>query len=400
MRTLKTGISPGDLVREAWLSVSRSPGRSLLTTLGTLLGALAFVATLGITGTVSQQVSESFDVRRATEVVAEVEVDPNATDPNVLPTFMEPASLKRVSELSGVVSAGAQTDYFAVAIYRGAGSQDMKADVPLFGVSPSTLEVVEPHVSSGRMFDDGHFARNDRVIMLSASAANQLHIERPGVAVFIHGLPFTVIGIYDDINRQSDTLGGAFLPQGTTKSLSLGVQHRRVLIETVPGAAQQVGSQAALALEPGSPTDLKVIAPPDPETLRQEVEGSVTQMSLLASLVALIAGSVSIGNSATANMVQRIPEIGLRRALGARRRSIFIQMLGETTFLGMCGGIVGAVLGVITTVVVSLAQGWVPLIELAVIGIAIASGSVAGSVAGILPAIRATQISPTEALSR
>lgn len=399
MKDLKTGIFPRDLIREAWLSVSNSPGRSLLTTLGTLLGSFAFVATLGITGTISQQVSESFDVRRATEVIAEVAVDPS-TAQIALPPFMEEAAIDRVVKLNGVIAAGSKSDYFATSVHRGVGNQALVVDVPLSAVSASALDVIEPQIMSGRSFDYGHYSRNDQVILLSKSAANQLHIGRPGTAVFIQDRPFTVIGIYDDVNRQPDTLGGALIPQGTTELMNLSLQHRRVLIETVPGAAQQIGGQAALALQPNRPTDVSVTAPPDPQTLRQEVEGSVTQMSLLASLVALIAGSISIGNSATANMVQRIPEIGLRRALGARRRSIFTQMLGETTFLGMCGGIVGALFGVITTVVVSLTQGWVPLIEVMVIGVAIGAGSFSGSIAGIFPAIRATQISPTEALSR
>lgn len=399
MTSLKTGIRPDDLAREAWSSVSNSPGRSLMTTLGTLLGSLAFVATLGITGTISQQVSDSFDIRRATEVTAEMEVDPTTAESS-LPAFMEATAISRVTRLNGVSSAGSQTDYFAVAIHRGIMSQDLQSDVPLSAISPGALDVIEPTVESGRAFDSGHYTRSDQVIMLSKSAANQLQISRPGTAVFILDQPFTVIGIYNEVERQFDTLGGALIPQSTTGKFNFGVQHRRVLIETVPGAAQQIGSQVALALQPNNPAGLNVTAPPDPQTLRQEVEGSVTQMSLLASLVALIAGSISIGNSATANMVQRIPEIGLRRALGARRRSIFAQMLSETTFLGMCGGIAGAFLGVTATVIVSLVNGWVPLVEVAVIGLAIGAGTVAGSTAGILPAVRATQISPTEALSR
>ncbi|MHA7264095.1 ABC transporter permease [Arthrobacter sp. TMN-37] len=123
-------------------------------------------------------------------------------------------------------------------------------------------------------------------------------------------------------------------------------------------------------------------------------------MSLLANLVALIAGSVSIGNSATATMAQRIPELGLRRALGARRSGIFAQLLGETTFLGMLGGAAGALLGVTATIGVALVNGWVPLIEITIVAVATGAGCAAETLAGILPALRATRISPTEALSR
>jgi putative ABC transport system permease protein len=313
---------------------------------------------------------------------------------------MGSTAVDRLAALNGVDAAGPLVGYATVTISRGIHSRDLSAEIPLNAVSPGSLDVIERTVTSGRTFDAGHFERGEPVILLSDSAARQLQITRTGTAVFIQNQAFTVTGIYDDVQRQPDTLGAALIPTTATSGLNLGIQHLSVVIETVPGAAQQIGAQAALALQPNAPEALTVNAPPDPQTLRREVEGSVTKMSLLASLIALIAGSVSIGNSATATMVQRIPEIGLRRALGARRSSIFAQLLGETTFLGMLGGAAGALLGVTATIGVALVNGWVPLIETTVVAVAIGAGCAAGSVAGFLPALRATRISPTEALSR
>jgi putative ABC transport system permease protein len=204
------------------------------------------------------------------------------------------------------------------------------------------------------------------VALLPANVADGLGITRVGVAVFIDDRPYTVIGIYDDVARHPEALlsvlvpfDAARLPSGGTAA---GVE-RGLVIKTAPGAAQLIGSQATLALAPENPRALLAVAPPDPATLRREVEGDVAQLSLILSLVALAIGTVSIANAATAGVAARIPEIGLRRAVGACPRHIFTQLLAETTFLGALGGLIGAVTGVLITTVVSLTRGWQPIID-------------------------------------
>jgi putative ABC transport system permease protein len=171
-----------------------------------------------------------------------------------------------------------------------------------------------------------------------------------------------------------------------------------VIIKTAPGAAQLIGSQAALALLPTAPSELAAIAPPDPKTLRREIEGNVTRLSLILSVVALAIGTISIGNAATAGIAARTPEIGLRRAVGAKPLHVFVQLLGETTMLGALGGFIGAVTGVVVTVSVAVINRWTPVIDLRAALLASAGGAVAGLLAGLLPALRAMRIQPVAAL--
>jgi putative ABC transport system permease protein len=393
-----------DLVREASLSVAGHPARSLLTAIGTVLGAAAFVATLGLSATVSAQVSDSFDVRRATEVVVRPADELGSGDPaagveQTAPWQSREAS-QRLVDLNGVVGAGPRVLLPESQVRRTADSTSIALSARVMGLDSGVFSVIEPRVVLGRTFDAFHDRVAAPVVMLPANLANQLGITRVGVAVYVGDRAHTVIGIFDDVVRHPEALVSVLIPFDVAHAMAGGAAgvERDVLIRTAPGAAQLIGDQAALALLPENPLQLLAVAPPDPSTLRREVEGDVAQLSLVLSLVALAIGAVSIGNAATAGVTARIPEIGLRRAVGARPRHIFVQLLAETTALGGLGGVVGAVTGVLITIVVAFTKGWQPIIDLPTALLASAAGALAGLLAGLLPAWRATRIQPVAAL--
>jgi len=409
-RLANLGLTPtrltfSDLMVESWRSVSRNYSRSFLTVVGTLLGCAAFVATLGITGTASNQISSSFDVRRATEVTVSAEDKSTSYQESqqAAEAWFTPSNARAVRELRGVVNAGRVLSVSAVGVKRFMLERGQPASADLYAMDEGALAAVAPKTIAGRKFDSGHDSRSDRVIMLSASTAARIGIGRVGAAVFINDLGFTVAGIYDDTKRLPALAGGMIIPIGTFESNALAsdqVPKRQFLIETAPGAAAQVGSQAPLAIAPNNPGSLQVVAPPDPRTLRQEVEANVTQLSLMVSLITLAIGAVSIANSTAASVVLRTPEIGLRRALGARRSDIFLQLLGETVALGTFGGLVGSITGLVAVVVVSAVNRWVPVLDPLTLLLAICAGTAAGVLAGTWPAAKATRITPAQALSR
>lgn len=396
----------GDLVREATLSVLRHPRRSLVTVIGTILGAAVFVASLGLGSTLRQQVSSAFDARRATEVLVEAE------DGKPPASWLDDTALSRLRRLNGVVAAGRRITLGDHPMRRGIDTGQPAVAVPILGAEPAAVAVIEPRVRQGRSFDDFHERRAIPVVLLSGSVARQLGINRTGIAVFLDGNAYTVMGIYDDVVRRPEAMAAVIVPYSVAAKLSRataeaegpekaeGSQKRDVLIKTAAGAAQLIGRQAPTALRPEAPTDLRAIAPPDPRTMRRDIEASITDSTALISAVALLIGTVSIGNAATAGIAARTPEIGLRRAVGARRRHIFLQLILETAALGALGGVVGVLLGVLTTAVVSLVNGWVPVIEVrSALGACLAS-SVAGLLAGLIPAARAVRIPPVQALQR
>ena len=395
-----------DMLREATLSISGHPLRSLLTMIGTLLSASVFVATLGLSSTVAQQVSSTFDVRRATEVTVKP-ADREGGDGQAADAgpqeWLSTVALDRLTRLAGIESAGRRVQIERVSVDRFAAPGVVAAEVPVTGVDSAALAAIDPSITQGRSFDAFHDRTASPVALVPANVARDLGISRSGTAVFLDGRAFTVIGIFDNVVSRPETLPAVVIPFAAAQHLSAGdaaAADRDVVIKTAAGAAQQIASQAALALAPGDPASLRAIAPPDPQTLRRQVEDDVQQLSLVLSAVALAIGAVSIGNAATASITMRVPELGLRRAMGARRSHVFAQLLAETTLLGVGGGIAGALLGTLTTVVVSLVNGWQPVIDIRTAFVATGACAVAGLLAGLLPALRATWIPPVAALRR
>ncbi|MEV4143564.1 ABC transporter permease [Amycolatopsis sp. NPDC049691] len=401
----RSGLGPRDLFSEACLSLLAQAGRSALTAAGIVLGCAAFVATLGITATLSHQVSSSFDVTRATEVV--VKEPAIASDANTgaatpaLPLWQRPVALDRLRRLPGVESAGARVALPEHRLTRSvaAGAGDEQAKV--VGADAGALAVIGPHLIQGRAFDAFHDRAGAAVVLLPANLARRLSIDRTGVAVFVDDHAYTVMGIFDDIAREPATLASVVMPFSTAQKLAAGARtrpERDVVAQVSPGAAHVIGTQAPPALLPEAPGQLQPAAPPDALSLRRSVEGDVTTLALLVSLIALGIGTFSIATVATAGVAARSAEIGLRRAIGARPRHIFAQLLTETTLLGAFGGVLGSAAGVVVVVAVDLANGWAPVLDLRTALLAAAGGVVTGLVAGLVPGWRATRIEPVVAL--
>jgi len=177
-------------------------------------------------------------------------------------------------------------------------------------------------------------------------------------------------------------------------------QPAQMLIHTRLGAAQVVAEQAPIALRPDDPKLLTATAPPSLSQLRRSVTASLNAVFLALAGIALIVGAVGIANTTLVAVLERVGEIGLRRALGARPVHIAAQFLAESTALGLFGGLIGASLGVVAVLAVTVYQSWTALLDPRVVLAAPAAGAVIGLLAGLYPALRAGTIEPADALRR
>ncbi len=388
-----------DTVDEVLAGVLAKPGRAALTTLGTVLGLASLVATLGISQTAGEQIVGRFDELRATQVTVTSRTSGGRAGAP-LPWSVE----ARLDRLNGVVASGAVADVPNPGRVRTVPVVDPSGEnertVPVMGASPGLLGAVRGHLSSGRWFDEGHVARHDRVAVVGATLADELGLReldlQPGI--FIDDQLFTVIGVLDESLRDRGLIGAIVIPSSVANDQYGVSRPERIVIETELGSAQLIAAQAATALSPNAPESVSVSAPADPNESREAVENDLNGLFLLLGLISLTVGAIGIANVTLVTVMERTGEIGLRRALGARRRHIAAQFLCESAAMGVVGGILGASAGIVTVVGVSAARDWTPVLQPWLPLAAPPAGALVGLIAGLYPSIRAARMEPVDAL--
>ena len=396
-------LSPRDLLSEALAGLFARPGRSLLTAVGAVLGIASLVATLGVAHTAGNQIVSSFNELSATSVVVTNE---RGFFGNNAPRVRLPwDSEQRLSRLNGVVAAGSMAAVDigggltrSVPINDPLGQTEFQ--IPMVAASPGLHAAVRGRLATGRWFDHGHSERADRVAVLGIGAARRLNIARVGQqpVVFVDDVSFAVIGILADAQRQLDLLNSLIVPEGTARDLYDLETPTTIQIDTEVGAAELIASQAAVAVSPNAPTLVRVQSPPSPSSLQARVESDVNALFLVLGAVSLLVGAIGIANVTLVSVLERVGEIGLRRALGARHRHIAAQFLLESTGIGLFGGIMGATAGVLVTVAVAAANQWTPILDPRVPLGAPLLGAAVGLLAGLYPAWRASRLQPVESL--
>ena len=393
-----------DLVAEAVASALARPGRAVLTSLGTAAGVGAFVATLGITATAEAQVGRRFDAVAATEVTLEEDT----ADPLLHPASAFPPDADVIAaRVNGVVAAGRlwrldSATLSARSRWLDGGDVGTLVDLPVLAADPELLDAIDGRVAAGRTYDGFLADRAEPVAVLGALAARQLGVERVdgSPTIFLGDEPFTVVGIIDDVVHRPEVLASVVIPEPTARRLAGpdGIGAATMVVVTEPGAARQVAAQLPVALRPDAPDRFAVVAPPDPRTLRDQVSGDLTALFLALAGVSLLISAFGIANTTLVAVLERVPEIGLRRALGARKRHVAAQFVAESAVLGLLGGIVGACVGLLVTVVVSVVQTWTAVIDLPAVVAAPAIGACTGIAAGLYPALEAASIEPAWSL--
>jgi putative ABC transport system permease protein len=154
----------------------------------------------------------------------------------------------------------------------------------------------------------------------------------------------------------------------------------------------------AATANPENPSQVNVSQPSAALTARAAAAGAFNGLFLGLGAVALLVGAVGVANIMVISVLERRSEIGLRRALGATKAQIRTQFLTEAILLALAGGATGIAAGSIATITYASTKHWAIVIPTVAWSGGIAAAITIGAIAGLLPAIRAARLSPTEAL--
>ncbi|MFI0481978.1 ABC transporter permease [Actinomadura sp. 9N215] len=404
-----------DVVAEAFEAIRGHAVRSSLTLAGVAFGILTLVATVGLTQSAATQVSSRFDALKATTVSVGgfPDVDKAPVDPatGLRTPVIASEALQRASTLNGFVAAGVTAitqDPLPPASRMDERVSSAAVETPVLAADPRALKALRVDILRGRLFDSAHEEQHHRVVVLGDIAARNLgfNVKDPDVVdgrtnVFIAGRPYLLIGVMTSPNFESQAPLAAIVPEWVSRdpTARMSFGDPRVVIQTRLGAAQKVGIESKVALSPEEPELLVAQVPPDPRSLRAGVEADTRALFIMMAAVSLLIGTIGIGNTTLISALDRRHEIGLRRAVGASRRSILSQFLMESGILGLLGGLAGTIVGLDISIAVALLKGWVAAVPPWIISVGPPLGLAVGLAAGVYPAAKAARMEPVAALA-
>ena len=240
-----------------------------------------------------------------------------------------------------------------------------------------------------------------RVVVLGYQAASALgiaNLDAP-TKVFIGGQWFDVAGILDPLPLAPEVDRDAIIGLATAADLFGYDGHpTRLYVRSLPDRVDAVSQLLSRTVDPSRPDQVAVSRPSDALTAQLAVSSSATLLYLGLGAIALFVGGVGVANVMFVSVIERRPEIGLRRALGATQSHIATQFLSESVLLALLGGAVGAAGGAAVTAAWSTYHGWTVVVPIEVVGAGLLAATVVGGIAGLYPALRAAKLPPVAAL--
>jgi putative ABC transport system permease protein len=388
-------LRPTDLARLAVVGVRTRKLRSTLSALGVAIGVAAIVAVLGLSASSQAGLLAEID-RLGTNLLTVTNGETLAGDTAELSTAA-PGMIARIGSVTAVQDTGTVN---GVLVYR--TPYIPRFDSNALSVEASSLrlpEAVGTSVAQGRYLNAA--SEREPVAVLGWAAAQRLGIDRiwPGERISVGGQWFYVVGILRPAVLAPEIDSSVLVGFPAAENyLHFDGHPSEIYVRAATDQVDAVHSVLAATANPEYPYQVDVSQPSAALTARAAAKGALNSLFLGLGAVSLLVGAIGVGNVMLIGVLERRSEIGLRRALGATRGHIRIQFLAEAVLLAACGGIAGVASGAAATAIYAQTQRWTPVVPtLAWVG-GLAAALAIGAIAGLLPALRAARMSPTQAL--
>ena len=388
-------IHLSDLVRTATVGIRSRKTRAGLSAIGIMIGIASIVGILGLSESSKSELLARLDRLGTNLLTVEPDAGFGRGDGN-LPA--DAASM--ISRITPVEATSMVSFVEGVNVYKNDLIPEGKTGgISVQAVDSKLLNVLAGSLADGVWFDDAKSAFP--TVVLGSVAAERLGVrEVTGVQPLWLGEQwFIVIGILTTFELAPDLDRAALVGHSAAETY---LDHEnlptRVVVRVDPRRVDQVTTVLSATANPEFPEEVVVDRPSEALEAAEAAEDTLTTLFVGLGSIALLVGGVGIANVMVISVIESRGEIGLRRALGATRRHIASQFLGEALLLAFMGGVGGVIIGITATAVYANVKDWALIVPpIAIVG-GLGAALLIGGVAGLYPATRAARLSPTEAL--
>lgn len=314
---------------------------------------------------------------------------------------------------AGALAKGSEIGHTAPIVQRNltVSSGGTSETATVQGTTTGVVSTDDLQVASGRFFSDFAATHGLRVAVLGATLASDLSLDpatAPGTTIQIGNAPFTVVGILEPqggvgfLSPDSDALIPMQAMIGRLAGQNATISQIRV--KAAPGAVDTFGAQvesimrSSHNLNTSQSDDFLVINPTTVVQAQKQSSTDFTRLITAIAAISLIVGGIGIANVMLVAVRERTREIGIRRALGARRRDVLVQFVTEATVLSAVGGGIGVLAGLGLAYLLPSISSQQTSVSYFAAALAFGASFIVGLLAGVGPANQAAGLEPASAL--
>jgi putative ABC transport system permease protein len=387
-------LSFPDLARVASVGLRTRRVRAALSALGVAIGVAAIVAVLGLSS--SSQAGLLAEIDKLGTNLLTVSNGQTLFGQTAELPLAAPGMIRRIGPVQQVQYTGSTSaDVYRSPLIPAVNTNGLAVDASSLGLP----RAVGTSLAQGRYLNRA--TAREPVAVLGAQAASLLGIDRvyTGERVWLGGMWFYLTGILRPAVLAPEIDDSVLVGfPAAERWLGLDGHPTMIYVRSVTSQTAAVQSVLAATANPEAPNEVNVSQPSSALTARADAQGALNSLFLGLGAVSLLVGAVGVANIMLIGVLERRSEIGLRRSLGATKGQIRTQFLAEAILLALLGGAAGVTAGTITTLIYAHLKHWTAVIPASAWAGGLAAAILIGAIAGLLPAIRAARLSPTEAL--
>jgi putative ABC transport system permease protein len=387
-------LRTSDLARVASVGLRTRRVRAALSALGIAIGVAAIVAVLGLSS--SSQAGLLAEIDKLGTNLLTVQNGQTLFGQTAELPLAAPGMIARIGPVHQVQYTGSTT----ANVYRSPLIPSVNTNA--LSVQAASLDLpktVGATIAVGAYLNAA--TARQPVAVLGYAAAQRLGIDRiyPGERIWLGGMWFYLAGILNSAALAPEIDASVLVGFPSAKRyLAFDGHPTTIYVRSVTTQTAAVQSVLGATANPEAPNEVNVSQPSAALTARAAAQGALNSLFLGLGAVSLLVGAVGVANIMLIGVLERRSEIGLRRALGATKRNIRTQFLSEAILLAVIGGAVGVTAGAVSTAIYAYLKHWTTVVPTTAWAGGLAAAIFIGAVAGLLPAIRAARLSPTEAL--